>query len=232
MDLTVVIPQRGKIELTLDCLASMRRVESKLWPVVIVDDGSSDEERERFNYLKPKGVRFISQPGFGVTSAWNLGALHVCTETVLFLNNDVLFHQPAIELLLEPLRQREACLTGVRSRCESIVPKKLFPDGEAMKFLEGWAFACRVDDYYRIGGFDEQFELYYSDTDFQLRMMEEYGTAGIRVVDDVGLEHLGHRTAHAQPVHRQLWRRDRELFLQKWKHSRSNDDDVAVIANL
>lgn len=236
MDITLVVPQRGNIELTLDCLISLRRVESKRWPVVVVDDGSPIEEVERFDRLKPAGVRLVSQFQSGVTTAWNLGAIQVCTEAVLFLNNDVLFRTPTVEALLEPLRSKTARMTGVRYRNESNLPVESIlreHSGEKSKrVLEGWAFACLLVDYYHIGGFDEQFQVYFSDTDFQLRMREEFGPSCLKTVDESGLEHLGHRTAHLDPSHRQLWRRDRELFRQKWKQDENRNAEIEITTGL
>ncbi|QDU78987.1 Glycosyl transferase family 2 [Polystyrenella longa] len=236
MDSTLVIPQRGHIELTLDCLDSLRRVESKRWPVVVVDDGSTMEEVERFDRLKPPGVRLVTQFQAGVTAAWNLGALQVCTKAVLFINNDVLFRTPSVEAMLEPLNTKTARMTGVRYRIEPNVPvgslNEELPEDETIRLLEGWALSCFVEDYYRIGGFDEQFQTYFSDTDFQLRMREEFGSSCLKAIGDIGLEHLGHRTAHLEPTHRQQWRRDRKLFRLKWKQVKNRSPDIAFTSGL
>ena len=231
MDMTIVIPQRGQIELTLDCLASLRRVERNRWPVVVVDDGSTAEQQERFLRLKPAGVRLIVQSAAGVTAAWNRGVSHVCTTGVLFLNNDVLFHRPVMEQFVAALSSTQTYLAGVRLRRETL-PLGATAESRHCQLLEGWAMACRIEDYYRVGGFDEQFSLYYSDTDFQLRMREEFGPSGLRLVDDLGLEHLGHRTAHRQPTQRQFWQRDRELFRQKWERINHERTEVKATAGL
>ncbi|MEZ6047057.1 MAG: glycosyltransferase [Planctomycetaceae bacterium] len=220
LDLTIVIPQRGRTELTLSCLESLRAKEEEQWPVVVVDDGSSTEEIQRFQELKPSGVRLITQQPRGVTSAWNLGVTQVSTEMVLFLNNDVLFRDASIEGFLKPLRDNTARITGVKYRQGSL------------PVLEGWAFACRTSYFYQVGGFDSQFELYYSDTDFQLRILEEFGAGSLQVGETICLQHLGHQTAHREVGHRAIWRRDRALFRQKWSGREQSEVDAAVIASL
>ena len=222
-DVTIIIPQFGGSELTLDCVRSLRRHERERHAIVVVDDGSSPEHRARIAEAELPGVRLIAQPHAGITPAWDHGLAAAGTPFVVFLNNDTLARGPFVNRLLEPLRSSRTLLSGLRLRRETAVPADVLARLPSERFLEGWCLAVRTDDLQRIGGFDERMKLYFSDTDMQARLLLERrrGLDALVVVGDLPLDHAGHRTAHLQRGRRQQWNADRSAFVRKWRSGAS-----------
>jgi len=219
---TIVIPQFGGAELTCACIRSLRRHETTLWPIIVADDGSPSESRQIVAAERFLNMTLIHQSHWGVSAAWNFGAAQVRTRYVVFLNNDVLFQGPVIEQLLSPLISDRARISGIRLRKEQSLPADTLTKLPGDRFLEGWCLAMSLVDFHRLGGFDDSMAVYWSDTDFQARMMIETVRIDCPTVrplielPDLPLLHLGHRTAHRMQEHRGLWQKDRNRFIEKW----------------
>lgn len=215
---TIIVPQFNQPELTCDCLKSLKRHETCRCDVIVVDDGSSADCRRRVESLNLADTRVIVQRHRGVSFAWNRGAAAASARFLVFLNNDTLFSGPVIDRLLEPLRSCGALLSGPAMRRETALPQSVLEKLPTIHFLEGWCFAVSRADFRRLGGFDESMSVYWSDTDFQARLV-----AGCRNIEEeiacvsgLPIRHLSHRTARQLPARRCIWRKDREAFLRKW----------------
>ncbi len=212
---TIIIPQFNHPELTLRAIQSLRQSDSTLWPILIADNGSSAESLRRLHDLNDPHTEILAIPRQGLTAAWITAARRCQTETLLFLNNDTLSTGPWVEALLEPLRLHHARMSGIEARHET----HLSP---AMEMLSGWCFAVRRETFLAVGGFDESLQLYFSDTDFQLRVREHFASADIppwTTVSGLAISHLSHRTAHQLPNRKSLWRADRDRFQARWNRS-------------
>lgn len=216
-DATIIIPQFDSAELTCACIESLRQVEPVAWPIVVVDDGSSPASRREVAARRFAGTQVVRQSHTGVSAAWNRGAAVARTRFVVFLNNDVLVRGPSIDRLVEPLRRGTAILSGVRSRREAALPPEVLRRLPTDRFVEGWCFATPLDLFRRLGGFDETMRVYWSDTDFQARLVAVSGESERSIaVADVPLKHLGHRTAHRLRERKRIWQDDRAAFIAKW----------------
>jgi GT2 family glycosyltransferase len=220
---TVIIPQFEQAALTIACIESLRRWDGALWPIVVVDDGSSAAAREAVAGRRFANVRVVEQPRRGVSAAWNLGATEARTRAVVFLNNDVQFDGPALHQLVAPMWSG-ALLTGAAYRNERHVPGDVRQRLPLDWFVEGWCFAVTKCLFDELGGFDESMGTYWSDTDLQLRVARRCGegssTAGQSALvcpSGLPLRHLGHRTTAMLPERRVLWAADRRAFLAKWR---------------
>lgn len=212
---TIIIPQFNQPELTLRAIQSLRQCDSPHWPILVVDNGSSAASLRRLHALHDPHIEILSLPRPGLTAAWNMAAHSCQTETLVFLNNDTLTSGSWVAALLEPLRLHQARMSGVEARPERHVTPPL-------EMLSGWCFAVRVDTFLAVGGFDESLHLYFSDTDFQLRVREHFATSEIppwSIVPGLALTHLSHRTAHQLTNRRPLWRADRDRFQARWNRS-------------
>ena len=217
-DATIVIPQFHRAELTCACLESLRRCESICWPVIVVDDGSSPGCADAVMARGFRNVLVLRRPHAGVTAAWNLGARHVETPLVVFLNNDVQFSGAAVEGLIRPVRQGTALIAGAACRRERLLPDDVLRRLPTDRFLQGWCFATAVDTWRALGGFDEAMKVYWSDTDFQARTVRGAGADSESLACCAGLpiRHLGHRTVRGVPTRNAIWRADRAAFIAKW----------------
>ncbi len=212
---TIIIPQFNHPELTLRAIQSLRQCDSPHWPILVVDNGSSAESLRRLHDLNDPHTEILALPRQGLTAAWNTAARRCRSTTLVFLNNDTLSTGPWVESLLEPLRLHRTWVSGVEERQEP----HLTPP---MEMLSGWCFAVRRDTFLAVGGFDESLQLYFSDTDFQLRVREHFAAADIpfwTTVPGLAISHLSHRTAHQLPNRKSLWRADRDRFQARWNRS-------------
>jgi len=218
-DVTIVIPQYNHAELTCACICSLRKHETKPWPIFVVDDGSMSESRQVVELMHFLETRILEQSHQGVSAAWNRGARKAVSRYLVFLNNDVLFYGPVIERLIQPLRDKTSLISGVATRRESNLPPSIMKTIVTNSFLQGWCFAMSAETFRSLGGFDETLSVYWSDTDFQMRLRGNFGARRnlFSCVSDLPLCHLKHQTVYSLQHHRDLWRKDRETFMAKWR---------------
>lgn len=101
----VIIPVFNRIHFTRTCLNQLEKQTYRKIKVVVVDDGSSDGTSQMIKKEFPK-VTLI----YGNGSLWWLGAINLAlqhimkksdeTDLVLFLNDDLIFKQSFIEVLV------------------------------------------------------------------------------------------------------------------------------------
>lgn len=211
---SVIIPQYGRHKMTHRLISQIRRFESPEIELIIVDDGSPDDDVSSF---RPDwNVRYYQQMHRGVTAAWNAGAKLAASDVLVFLNNDVVVCEQFIHRLIEPLKHARVAMTGPRLRTETLAPKNLSPHSPR-SLLEGWCFAVLRDTFERLEGFDEQFRMYFSDTDFQWRLVALEEEAALIDVPQLPLQHQGHASTRTHPARHQLHREDCQRFVEKWK---------------
>jgi GT2 family glycosyltransferase len=217
-DATIVVPQFGRAELTCACVESLRRHETVLWPVLVVDDGSPAEDVLAVSERDFAATRVVRQEHSGVTAAWNLAVSRTETPIVVFLNNDALFDGPAIERLIAPLRKNAALVCGAAWRRERMLPASVLQRLPTDQFLQGWCFAVCVETVRRLDGFDASMALYWSDTDFQARagLLASAGQEPLARRPNLPIRHLGRRTAVGLTNRRARWQADRAAFIAKW----------------
>jgi GT2 family glycosyltransferase len=212
MDVTVIIPQHGATELTARCVASLLRHEGAGSEILMVDDGTPGGRIARCGGAER--TRVVHGRWRGVTAAWNVGVRLAASEIVLLVNNDVMWEGPALERLVAPLQTGVTELVGVAWRAEPHWPQTLAERCPPRPLLAGWCWGFRRSVWERAGGFDESLRLYFSDTDFQLRVLER-AMNPLEVVE-VPLRHVGHATTRWLPERRAIWEGDRRRFLEKW----------------
>ena len=209
---TIIIPQFDHPELTIQAIRSLRQTDRLRWPVLVVDNGSSPQSLRQLHDLADNDTEIVSLPRPGLTAAWNIAASRCRTSHLVFLNNDTLSKGPWVDRLLAPLLRNEAHVTCAELRRETHLASPI-------EIPSGWCFAVRFDTFHAVGGFDEALHLYFSDTDFLLRVRERFSSSTLlpwAVVPHLPLVHLSHRTAHQLPDQRTVWIADRTRFLSRW----------------
>lgn len=91
LDLSVIIPFKGKVDMTLTCVRSLLENGPPVREVVLVDNRSSTEEvgRVREGIASLPGVRLVHYPHpFNYQKLCNWGVGQTEGEFVFFLNND------------------------------------------------------------------------------------------------------------------------------------------------
>lgn len=155
--------------------------------LIVVDNASSDDTLEQ---AKKSPCRLIANDrnrGFG--AACNQGAQIASGEFLLFLNPDAILAPNAVELLLaaaagspeavafgprhELAQGRDAGSAQQRERKHTGAGGHQSPPGNRqVLFLSGAALLCRKPEFAKVGGFDEQFFLYFEDQDLCLRLAQ------------------------------------------------------------
>lgn len=103
--LSIVIPYYNLGETLPETIDSIRATEYKDYEIVIVNDGSTDEESVKMldNYREDKDVTVVDIPNGGLANARNVGANHANGEYVAFLDADdkidPTFYTKAINIL-------------------------------------------------------------------------------------------------------------------------------------
>jgi GT2 family glycosyltransferase len=95
----------GKPDDTFDCVRSLEASEYPNLRIIVVDNGSSAEARERIHRELPKSVTFIqSDRNLGFAGGNNLGirkAMELGARYVLLINNDAALKSDALRLMAE-----------------------------------------------------------------------------------------------------------------------------------
>ncbi|WP_196349480.1 glycosyltransferase family 2 protein [Planctopirus limnophila] len=218
---TVVIPVYGSLDHLQKCLTSLLAWHHV--PIVVIDDGNPPGTLQHFASMP--GLKIIRQPHCGVTQAWNNGIAVVRTPLVILLNSDVITSGPWIDQILAPLQKSEsphfvpAQLTGAAWQSPTASASVGMP---AQSLLAGWCLAFRKSLWHYLRHFDERFRHWYSDTDFQKRLLasssaDHTSTSPIRCIDTLPLSHALHASTRHLPARSQLYALDRTAYFQKWQ---------------
>lgn len=92
---SIIIPSRDRADLLADCVASIDD-SGQPHEILIVDNGSTEPETfALYERLAARGVRILPWPHpFNFADLCNHGAEQARGDTLLFLNNDVVFPEP------------------------------------------------------------------------------------------------------------------------------------------
>lgn len=140
-----------------------------------------------------------------IYEAWNKGIeLSGGGADVLFLNDDLLFPQNLIDILLGVTERVPALaiapLTPPREHSAKVVTEDFawYSDVDARlslgTWLPGFCFLLRAECIQEVGLFDERFKVWYGDTDYQRRIeeyVEDTSLVGIARMDSLFVYHYG-----------------------------------------
>ena len=119
---TAIVPTRNQHSLLRNCIEGLRRTEYPNLEVLIVDNGSDEEETIRYlRALEQRGIRVLRNPGpFNYSALNNAAVGQIRTDYLCFLNNDVEMLDSA---WLEPL-----VVHAMRSDIGAVGGRLLYPD--------------------------------------------------------------------------------------------------------
>lgn len=89
-DITVVIPTYNRAALLEQAIASVQAQTEPVGAIIVVDDGSTDDSRERVAALARRDdrIRLLSQANAGANVARNAGIAAATTPLIAFLDSD------------------------------------------------------------------------------------------------------------------------------------------------
>jgi GT2 family glycosyltransferase len=252
MRVSIVIPVHGKVALTNACLERLRPIVETRHDVevIVVDDGSPDATREHVCRQQP-WVRLVThESSQGFAAACNSGAAAAEGEGLLFFNNDLAGDPGWFEALLAYADSNpRADVIGCRLLypnqliqhagiviCGDLLPRhvyRLFPrDHRAVcrsrrfQAVTGACMLVRRSIFEELGGFDEIFSNGFEDVDFCLRLNASGGQVAY-CADSV----LVHLEAATRGDDDEAFRRNAELFLERWGQTVCADDLSTYVAD-
>jgi glycosyltransferase involved in cell wall biosynthesis len=186
---SVVIPTHNRAPYILQALGSVFAQTLPPDEIVVVDDGSTDETREKLApFIRDQQIRFISQNSSGVSAARNKGALSARCPLIAFLDSDDLFLPTKLEKQIR-FFEKNPHLGFVHcwfskfndqgddlgTRNTSVFSGNVYPS-----ILQEWsvlmAMPCmlvRAEVLKQVGGFDEEMQ-WAEDLDLWRRIAKNY----------------------------------------------------------
>ena len=178
-----------KADLVLVCHNSLSDLERFLpsikanttdYNLIIVDNG---DKKLPIDFLEKLTAKYISTSNNGYGTACNVGAKAGTSEFIVFLNCDLLATKDWLNNLLKPFSDPAVAVTGARLFNEQGLEYRTPERGHVI----GCCYAIRRKVFEQLGGFDENFFLFFEETDLSLRATK----AGFYVVrSDAKLIHF------------------------------------------
>jgi GT2 family glycosyltransferase/ubiquinone/menaquinone biosynthesis C-methylase UbiE len=238
---TIIIPFVNQSESTLVTVHSILKNCTENVEIVLVDDGSTEEELERIQndlaeYDNIKLIKNNYEHGFA--SAINTGILEAESDYIILANNDIIVTPGAVERYIELANNKEVGIIGCMSNNASgyqQVEKANYNDIESMydfasnfskenknKILKYPRVAffftlIKKEVFNKIGGLDERFNPgNFEDDDFCLRSnLADYKTI---IAVDVFIHHYGSQSFRKNGFdkYKELLEKNKQKFIDKW----------------
>lgn len=193
--------------------------------IVVVDNGSRDDTIVRVKRAVPD-AKIVALPGnFGFAHGCNAGLAASSRDFLLFLNPDAALRPGALKALMDAAQRYPQaglfgpCILAPDGRVEPSHDLGLFarigagkrgdpaepPAGDlSAEFLSGAVLFARASALRQVGGFDDDFFLYFEDDDL-CRRLRDAGWSLVRVAAAVA-EHAGGLSAPPSRIRERLKR--------------------------
>lgn len=103
--ISVIIPVYNEEKALPSCLTSLKNQTQKDVEIIVVDDGSADETKQK---AKEFAVKILEQEHKGPGSARNLGAKNAKGEILVFVDADMTFDKNFIKELTKPITNNKS----------------------------------------------------------------------------------------------------------------------------
>ena len=178
------------------------------YKITIVDNGSNKETRKFLKKLDGDVIKVIFQKNKGYGSACNTGAAATSNDNLVFLNCDLVATEDWLNKLEEPLYKEDIAISGARM---------FAPNGQEFPTpLKDWVcgscIATTRKVFEELGGFDENFFLFFEETDLCKRATNK----GYKVIRSQAK--LVHYHPHFPPLNDNLqgyWDKSKAYFENK-----------------
>lgn len=198
IELSIIIPNYNTHKLTLDCIKSLKNhLKNISYEIIIVNNSSRDTEREILqSRLKENGgLKIINSENRGFGAANNLGIESAQGEYLLLLNSDTLMVDNSINKMLNFLKKHPE-IGGVTplmyQKDGKTLQRHFFGQFQSLGLITFKRFQGRRPDlkhdffysdtitfaammikkslFDKVGGFDENFFMYWEDDDLCKRL--------------------------------------------------------------
>lgn len=225
--ISIIIPSYRNEAYLKNCLLSLKKAFSFPEAEIIVVDIAPLATSSSF-----EGVSLLpmtQNKGFG--AACNLGAKKACADLLFFLNPDTELLFLSAKEIFDAFRDKELVLAGLPLRLPSGKPQPFgygeFPSlfnilrtnifGEKRNPRKDWvsgaALIIRRDIFWQIGGFDENFFLYFEDVDLCKRALGGKGRAVL--LEESKVLHFGGKSTGNSRLQKKNYYKSQDLYFAK-----------------
>ena len=210
LDLSIIIVNYKTPDLTIRCIDSIYATTKCNFEVIVVDNASMDDSKERICTAFPKVIWIQNKENDGFGRANNLGVANSRGKYILLLNSDMVLTDDCIDHCLRKMAEYDipvvyACrlvnadgslqrnayydIVSIRKMLNnSILYVKLFGEikqkpNEEIKALMGAFMLIPLDMFKEVNGFDPDFFMYCEEMDLCRRLASK--GCRFRVADDV-----------------------------------------------
>lgn len=172
MRISVILPTYNRVSILPTVIQAL---EAQTFPrdqfeIIFVDDGSTDNTKEYLQQLAPK-VKLLSQNHGGASRARNMGARNALGDILAFTDDDCRPEMGWLQAIDEGMKRRDSqvALLGhtYSEHPASTFVHAVFKEAEPVVTCN---FAVSGEAFWRVGGFDEHFFIYFEDEELGLRL--------------------------------------------------------------
>ena len=256
-DVTLLIPVFNHLVTTLECLASIAAHADPRGPsfeVLIANDASTDDTARLLATIA--NVRLVDQPrNLGFLRNCNTAAQQARGRYLLLLNNDVQVSKGWLRALVDCIEAdpsigavgpkivypsgwlQEAGISLRRDGSSEMVGLNDLPDlpryayTRDVDYCSGASLLVRLEDFRRLGGFDERYApAYCEDSDLCMRLRAE-GRRIVYCAEATVVHHLSGTSDGMQGDYKlRCIGRNLQVFSSRWQAQLDTMDDVRTIA--
>lgn len=185
---SIIIPVFNQIEVTKRCLDYIYTTEEAELDIIIIDNASTDGTKEFFTNLDTHNLTYIrNRENAGLVKSFNQGASIAKYELLCFMHNDscILDHQWLKKIYDFFMKVPSAGLVGfygaqrIKKDGSFMHRSKIAYDKASGYYkkrqycrvaaLDGLCIIMKRSFFTKVGGFDENFIMYYYDKDISLK---------------------------------------------------------------
>jgi len=183
---SIIIPCYNRLDLTSKCVASLEKLNCPDVEIIIIDNGSTDGTGSFLEKLGGNFICHLNKENTGMVRAFNRGASAGRYETLVFMHNDIIIHDPEwtdkIRRFLASNKhagilglygakhiRKNGSFMGrgiVYSKHEDNIMRN---DCSEVAVVDGVFMAMLKKVYNEIGGLDENYKMHYYDKDISLK---------------------------------------------------------------
>lgn len=190
-----IIINYNTVELTSACLESIfKYCRAGDFEVILIDNNSAGRDTEILNARFSGRIKIIAnKKNCGFAKANNQGAKKANGEYLFFLNSDTLLDADVLREIQFAFEEDE--------RIGVVAPKLLLKNGTEQAYayglkkfsadlawVSGAALIIRKDIFFSVGGWDENFFMYFEDVDLCRSVIEK--SYAIKRLDKISITHL------------------------------------------
>ena len=194
----IIILNWNGLDDTIACVRSLLQISDQRFQIILVDNDSTDGSSDELERLFPEIVLIRRRVNDGYAGGNNEGiryALQHGAEYLLILNNDVVVEPNFLVPMIKVLNDRpevgvvtcKAYFAGEKGkiystggtlstlRCTGIsLPTTLADKEGEVSFISGCVLMVRKKVFETVGLFDEEFFMYFEDTEFSSRVGKSF----------------------------------------------------------